>query len=267
MNGIKDLEIIKNPSEGNPFVIVYKHRGIPSAPLRENERSAVTLAAELFPEVKNVRGRKDIEYGLLHRIDNDTEGLLLIALTQDFYDYMLDEQKNGRFLKYYSARCLYVPDFYGQKEGFSTLGLMDAANENNIENILNHKTLCSRFRPYGIHNAEVRPVDGDSGRAALKKAGNREYLTEILEISRSREKDTLAYDVTCRISEGYRHQVRSHLAWCRLPIIGDRIYNPYCRDADEFEFFASGLEFLHPVSKRKIKIDVTPKCFGSNEKR
>lgn len=93
------IRIVHLPSYEEPFVILDKPRGLPSAPLFEGDISALTFAIGKFPEISKVKGRKEIEYGLVHRIDTETKGLLLICTEQSFYDKVMSEQTNGRFFK------------------------------------------------------------------------------------------------------------------------------------------------------------------------
>ena len=88
------MTIIKEITREEPYLVINKPSGLPSAPLNENDRNnAFSIAAELFPELLNVTGRKEIEHGLLHRIDTETSGLLIIAATQDSYEKLLQLQK------------------------------------------------------------------------------------------------------------------------------------------------------------------------------
>ena len=56
------IKIIREPSESQPFLVLYKTSGLPSAPISaDDEDNAFSMAAKLFPEVMNVSGRKEIE--------------------------------------------------------------------------------------------------------------------------------------------------------------------------------------------------------------
>lgn len=236
---MEKIKIIKEPTEDKPFLVIYKPKGLPSAPLfKEDKNNALAQCIELFPELTNVKGKKDIEFGLLHRIDTPTDGILLIASSQDFYDYLFKEQKEGRFIKFYSALCEKTPYNTEKLEGFPVF------NEDSNKNFV----AKSYFRSYGLGSKEVRPVTQDSGKAALKKLGKlKEYVTNI-SIKNVKDNKVL---VECKISEGYRHQVRCHLAWAGLPIMGDDLYNwnkKNCpeMDSSELQFSATKIEFEYP---------------------
>lgn len=247
---MQKIKIISEPTDEKPFVIIYKPQGLPSAPLKEDEDSALTQAIELFPEIKSVSGRKKIEYGLLHRIDTQTEGLLLIAASQFFYDNLLSQQMEGKFIKTYLAGCVSTFKKYeNEKIGYPP------AEEKLHEELTDGKTvtICSFFRNYGEGLKSVRPVTEKSGKAALKKLGNqKEYTTRIKLLSR---KESL-YNFECTIAFGYRHQVRCHLAWLDFPIIGDKTYNITEKNAEpnkKMLFKASGLQFINPITQKEEK--------------
>lgn len=242
------IEIVSPVTYENPFAVIYKPQGIPSAPLKEDDRNcALFQAAEIFPELLNVKGKKEIEAGLIHRIDTATDGLLLIAADQKSYDYFITLQAQDKFIKTYSAECTYIPELFKLKPGYP-----ENHEEEKIKK-LNHDmslkiSVTSFFRAFGQGRKEVRPVSQDSGMAASKKSGEKIYTTDI-----SVKRKENGYFCHCSITNGYRHQVRSHLAWCKIPVKGDALYNPNTNEGDEFFFTASGLSFSHPLTKSCVE--------------
>ncbi len=225
------IEILKEPTDDKPFLVIYKPRGLPSAPLNaEDTDNALAQACAMYPQIKSVCGKKAIEYGLLHRLDTATDGLLLIAASQECYDFLMTEQKEGRFIKTYSALCDIIPDNAEQLGGFPPVPAPSVS-------------VTSYFRPYGQGRKEVRPVTEESGKAALSKLGFKKLYTtkiEITKISDSRAK------AVCEIAEGYRHQVRCHLAWTGYPVIGDPLYNSDKKNAENLLFSATKISFEYP---------------------
>ncbi|WP_296323130.1 pseudouridine synthase [Treponema sp. UBA3813] len=231
------MNVIHEPSASSPFLVISKPAGIPSAPLFEGDESLLTQAIRLFPEIKNVCGKKSVEHGLIHRIDTETSGLLLIATSQESYDALLKAQKDDKFEKFYRAEIEKIPDCAGILGGFPPLPDAFSGTETKI-------SAESSFRTFGKGGKEVRPVTQEAGRAALKKGGNRLYKTEIVFES---EKTAL-----CHITAGFRHQVRCHLAWCGFPVHGDKIYNPKARNLSsenhDMKFCACKIIFPHPLT-------------------
>lgn len=251
MNDILQIQILHAPTAADPFAVIYKPRSLPSAPLAEQDDSAFTQAAALFPELLTVDGRKQIEHGLLHRIDTVTEGILLIASTQQAYDFLLNAQETGAFTKWYTAKCDFIPNASSEAAGYPPPPAIPANDR------LQAKTSCemivrSFFRPFGMHNAQVRPVTPHSGKAALLKATKQEYETRM----------TLTKNETvtalCRITKGYRHQVRCHLSWLGYPVHGDSLYNPNSEPQTPFCFTASSFSFPHPLTNELYSFSIKP---------
>lgn len=207
--------------ERKDFIVLAKGAGLPSAPLKNGGLSVYEMALEMHPDIAGVSGKKQGEGGLVHRLDSETTGLLLTARTDIFFETVQNNRQNGTFLKEYTAYTV-LP-------------------EGKLPEL---QVITSRFRPFGEKGASVKPVFQDSGRADLKKAGTALYTTEI---SGSKvickEKEQSLVRIKCRIKEGFRHQVRSHLAWAGYPVLGDRLYGPVGTETDTMQFYASGLSF------------------------
>ncbi len=228
------IRILHEATKIEPFIVLHKPAGLASAPLKEGDESAYTQAAARYPALNAVSGRKAVEHGLVHRIDTATEGIVLIAASQDFYAHILAAQEEGKFIKTYWAQC-----HHQGKQALQGFPPPPAAVKINSwrEGTV---SVCSRFRPYGAKGREVRPVVESSGRAALNKAVDCTYTTEV----ELRPLSDDSYTATCTIRKGYRHQVRCHLAWIGFPIIGDKVYNADVQDRDEgVQFKATEISF------------------------
>ena len=231
---MEKIQIIHSPSKEKPFLIINKPKGLASAPLNPDDKNnALAQVLELYPECKNVKGKKDIEFGLLHRLDTVTDGLMIIAANQEVYDFLQNEQKEGKIIKTYQAVCN-ISNETSDREGFPPLNVK----------ITQDFKITSYFRAFGKGGKEVRPVTEDSGKAALQKIGKRKLYTTNVKIL---EKTDKKCRVECTISEGYRHQVRCHLAWAGLPIENDPLYNPDKKNAEEpIKFSATKIMFEYP---------------------
>ncbi|MCR4939383.1 MAG: hypothetical protein K5930_04650 [Treponemataceae bacterium] len=212
--------------EETDYLVVAKGAGIPCAPLKNGAYSLFESLSSSFPDLLSVHGKKEGEGGLIHRIDTETCGLVLIARSDSFYNHILELTAASSFSKTYTAYT--IP----QKEGLPEPCIIK-----------------SRFRPYGKKRATVRPLFEEggllkAGTADRKKAGKRIYATEILSSSvLIREKGKDLVRVSCSIKEGFRHQVRSHLAYSSFPVLGDKLYGGPLSSCEDMLFFASGLSF------------------------
>lgn len=228
-------------SETESWAIVFKPHGMPTAPLPGKEQGTLLLwFLSQRPEAAGVYGKKEIEHGLLHRLDTNTCGLVLIAKQQHAFDGLSMAQQAGRIKKTYHAFC---------------------SAENNIELPGDGRypfVITSQFRAYGPGRKEVRPLYPGM-RGYKKGAGS---YTTIIE-SATPFSDSQVLSVTCAIKRGYRHQIRAHLAHIGYPIIGDSLYNPLFRSGSAvadasipLQLYAIGLTFPDPDSGEQVSFSL-----------
>lgn len=279
--------------ETDHWAVVYKPPHLPTAPLRADERNTLVYWFLHSDEVQKqsaeyglrsreaqVRGKKAIEAGLLHRLDTDTRGLVLFAKDQKVYDFLAARQEAGQMIKTYCAfvepnGAPEIDDGYDfDATELSMLKELSAAQGQVIvqERIAAQLplTLESQFRNFGPGAKRVAPVV--SGSRHYKKDG-RLYTTVIETIdilpSPIDGNDTVPETVCeslsppplirlcCRLSRGYRHQVRAHLAAAGLPIVGDPLYAPQGAEAPpeaaqvSLQLYAVSLAFPDPENPQQ----------------
>jgi 23S rRNA pseudouridine1911/1915/1917 synthase len=133
-----------------------------------------------FPELKLLP-----RAGIVHRLDKDTSGILLVARTEKFRNHFVNLLQERRVNKIYKA--LIVGKVIGSFE------ITDAIGRDK-----NNRTKMS-----------VR-ADGKDAHTFVKLDKNLGSYS-LLDIS---------------IKTGRTHQIRVHLSSKKLPIIGDKTYNP-----------------------------------------
>jgi 23S rRNA pseudouridine1911/1915/1917 synthase len=203
--------------EAADFAAVFKPPRMHCAPLNKGEGGTLLdWYAALFPPVLDLAGKKKGEGGLVHRLDFETQGLVLFAKNQQTLDFLLARQEQGAFVKEYSALCVQAPQ---RLPGFPPpppapdFPAPDFPREPFV--------IKSFFRPFGPGGKQVRPLTGE-GRKNRKPAkdGGGYYRTEI---SGAAMQDA-CFSFTLRIKRGFRHQIRCHLAWIGYPIVNDPLY-------------------------------------------
>jgi len=216
-----------------------------------------------YPEIADLPGRRPGDGGLIHRLDYDTQGLLMLARTKAGMDAILEQQKEGSIIKEYSALVLknevVLPGFPPKKPELPDWVFSGGSGEGDSA------LICSAFRPYGPGRKSVRPVPLDVVRsekfAAKKKKhdialnADEPYITEILK-ARFLSADVVSFRLM--ISKGFRHQIRSHLFWIGLPILNDDLYggSPYGKGF--LGLRACSISFMDPSSKDKRKYSIPP---------
>ncbi|GAB6393252.1 MAG: RNA pseudouridine synthase [Treponematales bacterium] len=223
------------------YLVVYKPPRTHCAPLPGGGPSLFEWCAASFPEVSRLRGRGRGEGGLVHRLDYETRGLVLIARNQRALDSFLRQQEEGTLVKEYEA--------LSSGQGLRLPGFPPLPEELSLE-LKAPLVIESLFRPYGPGRKAVRPVslrgEGGGGRRAKEIAVDRggPYKTEIL----AAETEGCRAGFTVRLRRGFRHQVRCHLAWLGYPLLNDSLYGGAAEDDGFLGLRAQRLSFLAPAS-------------------
>ena len=201
-----EIEIIYNDSS---IVVVNKPGGLLSVPGRgpEKQDCLSNRIRGMFPE--------SIHQPSVHRLDMDTSGLMVLALTDGAHRNLSIQFQDRAVKKHYVA---IVEGVIEDEEGEISLPFrLDVTN-----------------RPYQIYD----PVHGKLGTTLWKKEEVKENQTRILFTPLT----------------GRTHQLRlhaSHPMGLGCPIAGDRLYG-HGKQGDPLFLHASGLSFKHPDSNKTI---------------
>jgi 23S rRNA pseudouridine1911/1915/1917 synthase len=182
------------------LLVVDKPAGLHTAPLRPGETGTLLdRVIARYPEVAGLHGRKPEEPGLLHRLDRETSGLVVIARTAAAFHGLRAQFRAGQVRKEYLALC----------------------NPAAAVRPGDRFRLASRFAPLGPGRRKVRVVLPDDDRKKLLRRASRELYTTEAEVLSVKPDQALVRAVIVR---GFRHQVRAHLSRLGLPIAGDELY-------------------------------------------
>jgi 23S rRNA pseudouridine1911/1915/1917 synthase len=179
--------------ETSALVVVDKPPGQPTAPLRDGEIG--TLANALvghYPEMDGV-GYALREPGIVHRLDNDTSGLVLAARTKRAFEVLANGLKAGSLDKAYLLVC--------RAEGLAASGSIEIPIAHHPKDqkrmyACAHPRDVQRYAPKPAHT-EFRVLRTD-GPWALVEA---------------------------RAGAALRHQIRVHMAAIGHPLASDALYD------------------------------------------
>jgi len=98
-----DIEIIYQDQN---IIVVNKPAGLlthPSGKLKNRNRqeTLVSWLVKHYPEIKNVGDDPQLRPGIVHRLDKNTSGVLLIARNQKSFDYLKQLFQSGKIKKTY----------------------------------------------------------------------------------------------------------------------------------------------------------------------
>lgn len=158
----------------------------------------------------------DVRPGIVHRIDKDTSGLLLVAKTNKAHEILSDDFKNKRIKREYIALLNGV-----FKNESATIDAPIGRDK------LNREKMC------------VTDINS-------KKA-----ITNMKVINRF-NKYTL---VSCILETGRTHQIRVHMAYIGHPIVGDSLYGTKSNLITRQALHACKVSFVHPISKKHVNFE------------
>ena len=200
----RGLEIVY---EDESLVVVNKPAGLLSVPGKEIQESVYT-------RLKDVLG--DTEPLIIHRLDMDTSGLLVVAKTQEAHKHIQKQFMQGRVRKRYRALLSKEID---QQEGEISLPLTA-----------------------DIYNRPRQLVCFATGKKSVTRYKVIEKINSMTRVD--------FWPLT-----GRTHQLRMHSAHelgLNAPIVGDDLYGMV---AKRMYLHAAHLEFTHPKTKERVSFE------------
>lgn len=227
------LSVTPNPSityttlfEDEHIIVVAKRAGIVTQPGKGHDGDSLLngLFAKYSKPLQKLGNARD--FGLLHRLDKSTSGVLVAAFTAAAYDGLRAQFEDRTVRKFYWAVCSKAPK--GPVAGLINKPLLETTPRDFTEQKLSKvsakgKPAQTAYRTLGVS------VKGEYEGAAL---------------------------VECRPLTGRLHQVRVHLATIGSPIYGDDLYapEPIARTGPRLALHSHRLAFVHPITQQPIDV-------------
>lgn len=174
---------------------------------------------------------KSRDFGLLHRLDKETSGLLIVALRPPAYDKLRDDFTNRRVRKFYWAICADAPK---KPAGVIRMPIIESPTVVTPKN--------SR-RGTGPTMKLARITRAGSGKPALTAY-------------RVLEQSEFGCLIEARPVTGRLHQVRLHLEAIGCPILGDTIYGPrrVHGASNRLALHSHRVVFTHPATGETVDV-------------
>lgn len=191
---------------------------------RTKEPTLTDWVLEKYPTLKDVGGMHTLDSGryapragILHRLDRETSGVILIAKNDETFYYLQRQFLDHSIEKTYNA---FVAGVLEKKEGVTEL-------------------------PIGRSRSDFRQwATGEDARGTLRKA---ETAYRVL-----KEGGGFSF-LELKPKTGRTHQLRVHLKALGHPIVGDKRYGSACDlDFDRLALHAAKIAFEYPKGKRRI---------------
>ena len=208
-----NLDIIYEDSD---VLVVNKPQGLIVHPTLSTKEK--TLVNGLMYQVKDLSGINGVNRpGIVHRIDKDTSGLLMVAKNDNAHNSLVEQLKNK------TTNRLYVALVYGVIE------------ENK-----------------GRINAPIGRDKTDRKKMAVVEDG-KPAVTNFTVLERF-DGYTL---VECKLETGRTHQIRVHMKYIGHPLVGDPLYGPKKVIGNTGQFLhAKLIGFNHPKDGRYLEFTV-----------
>jgi 23S rRNA pseudouridine1911/1915/1917 synthase len=195
--------------EDDDLIIVNKASGMVVHPA-PGHRSGTLVNALLFHfnQLSDLNGL--VRPGIVHRIDKDTSGLLIVAKNNKAHKILAEMLKNHDIKRKYIALI-----------------------KGRMENKVTHIDLPIGRDP--IHRK----------RMAVQKNNAKHAITHIFVETIYEDYSR----VRCELETGRTHQIRVHLSYLKHPVLGDPLYGSKIDDFNQ-RLHAYELEFVHPTTKK-----------------
>lgn len=216
------LEIVY---EDNDLLVVNKPKGMVVHPAHGNYTGTLVnaLLYHCGDSLSGINGV--IRPGIVHRIDKNTSGLLIVAKNDAAHIHLAAQIKAHSFTREYEAvACGYFKD---------SEGTIDA--------------------PIGRHKTDRKKM-------CVTAENSRNAVTHYSVV---RQYGGYAH-VRLRLETGRTHQIRVHLAYIGHPILGDDVYGRTYKGLDGQCLHARKIGFIHPTTGEYLEFtSELPKYFSA----
>ncbi len=171
--------------EKPPFLVTFSRNK------NKEEESLDKILIQKFPNLKKLREEK--RYGIVHRLDKETSGILLVAKNEKSYDFLQRQFKERKVIKKYLALI------HGKI----------SPKEREVEVYLARGTKDKRKQKV------FSPAEPRAKGKKLRKA--------VLSYKALRESENFSL-LEIEMKTGRKHQIRATFSYLSHPLAGDKLY-------------------------------------------
>lgn len=201
--------------EDEYLLIVNKKSGMVVHPAAGNYTG--TLVNALLYRFDLSKGTSNIRPGIVHRIDKDTSGLMVVAKTDKTHELLSEMIKNKQVERIYVAL---------------------------VDGIIPHST--------GTIEVPIGRDTNNREKMCVTDINSKDARTHFEVLKRYKDK-TL---IKCKLDTGRTHQIRVSMEYIGYPIYNDPVYNNSKKSSEFGQFLHSkSIRFIHPITKKEIYIE------------
>ena len=210
-----DLNIVY---EDDYLAIINKQSGLVVHPAVGNYSH--TLVNGLMYHFSQISNKKSIRPRIVHRLDKDTSGLMVVAKNDKVHEQLSEMIKEKKIERKYLAL---------------------------VWGVVKHDK--------GTIDAPIGRDFNNRQKYTVTDINSKESITHFKVIKRYKEVTLLE----CKLETGRTHQIRVHMEYINHPIVNDPLYGRRKIINDFGQMLHSkSIKLIHPVTKQKLEFEIEP---------
>ena len=161
--------------------------------------------------------KSSLRPGIVHRLDKDTSGLMVVAKTEEMLEQLSEMMKNREVKRHYLAL---------------------------VDGVIKHET--------GTIDAPIGRDKANRQKQAVTEINSKDAITHFKVVERFSD-HTL---IDCKLETGRTHQIRVHLNYIGYPVHNDPIYNKKKNTEFGQMLHSKSISFIHPKTKKELFFEV-----------
>ena len=204
--------------EDEDILVINKSSGMVVHPSIGNTSKTLVNALVNYSKLSSING--EFRPGIIHRIDKDTSGLLLVAKNDKAHLFLQEELKQRKIKRVYIAL---------------------------VNGVIKHDT--------GEIDAPIGRDKNDRKKMTVTSTNSKEAITHFKVLERY-SNSTL---IECKLETGRTHQIRVHMKYIGHPVVNDPVYSRN-KNIDNYGqmLHAKSLTFTHPTTKNELTFYAEP---------
>lgn len=196
--------------EDEYLMVINKQSGMVVHPAPGNYSHTLVNALLYY---LNLGKTNNMRPGIVHRLDKDTSGLMVVAKNEETLEKLSNMMKEKKVKRHYLAL---------------------------VEGIIEPESATI--------DAPIGRDKNNREKMCVTDINSKEAITHIKVLKRY-QKHTL---IECILDTGRTHQIRVHLSYINHPVVNDPIYSKKKSTSFGQMLHSKSIEFIHPITKKRI---------------